>query len=215
MAVAVGTMLAAHALRWTQLWPAPMVLLALACWLVAAVWVWRYERRGVSPRLGTIAHMVFGMVIIIVAWWAISVLHHHAGGSGVLALFVLIWTADTAAYFAGRRFGRRKLAPRVSAGKTWEGVWGALIAVAAMALVVSAWIPGAGQGRFQYVLLALLTVSISILGDLTESLFKRLSGKKDSGTWLPGHGGVLDRIDSLTAAAPVYVTGLAWLGGMK
>jgi phosphatidate cytidylyltransferase len=122
----------------------------------------------------------------------------------------LIAFADSGAYFGGRQWGKRKLAPAVSPGKTWEGVFSAFAASTLVALA-AAWLFGlAGNLWPAFVVLSLVTVVFSILGDLTESMFKRQAGMKDSGTLLPGHGGVLDRIDSITAAAPVFVVGL-WL----
>jgi phosphatidate cytidylyltransferase len=130
----------------------------------------------------------------------------------VLFLAGLVWLADIGAFFAGRRWGRRKLAVHVSPSKSWEGVAGGVLAAlggAAAAIVL------VGEPIEEVpLLLALVVVTVvaSVLGDLTESLFKREAGLKDSGALLPGHGGVLDRIDSLLAAAPVFVLGLGWMG---
>jgi phosphatidate cytidylyltransferase len=127
----------------------------------------------------------------------------------LLAMMAIVWIADTAAYFTGRRFGRRKLAPSISPGKTWEGVYGALAAVAIYALLLVPLAAAAGSTRpldavatAIWVALALLLTGLSIIGDLFESQLKRQRGVKDSGGILPGHGGVLDRIDALTAAMP-------------
>ena len=120
-----------------------------------------------------------------------------------------VWIADTAAYFAGRAFGRRKLAPAISPGKTWEGVYGALAAVAAYALAL--WPAARRAGGFDdsgiaplagWIAAALVLAALSVVGDLFESLLKRQAGVKDSGSILPGHGGILDRIDALLAAMP-------------
>ncbi|MDZ7736438.1 MAG: phosphatidate cytidylyltransferase [Gammaproteobacteria bacterium] len=141
-----------------------------------------------------------------------------AGGEyWVLFLFVLIWCADSAAYFAGRSWGRHKLAAMVSPGKTLEGLGGALAAALVLVLVAAFAAPLVDRDGLVIGLavLALVTVLMSVLGDLAESLFKRLAGVKDSGSILPGHGGILDRIDSLTAAVPTFVAGLWWLGVVK
>jgi phosphatidate cytidylyltransferase len=121
----------------------------------------------------------------------------------------IVWVADSAAYFAGRRFGKRRLAPAISPGKTWEGVYGALIAVAVYALALLPFAEGAGYSAaivpasvIAWVALAMALVGLSIVGDLFESQLKRNRGVKDSGKLLPGHGGVLDRIDALLAALP-------------
>jgi phosphatidate cytidylyltransferase len=120
--------------------------------------------------------------------------------------------ADIGAYFAGRQFGRSKLAPRVSPGKTWEGVIGGLAAAAAMAFIGVEWFE---KNPVPFMSLCAIVVVASIIGDLTESLFKRHAGLKDSGSILPGHGGVLDRVDSVTAAAPVFLVGLERLGLLR
>lgn len=194
------------------------VLLALgaAWWLLALGLVVRYQRtgRGLTPSPGLRA--LAGDLILVPAWAALVALHGQEarGPAWVLFLVALVWLADIGAFFVGRRWGRRKLAVRVSPGKSWEGVAGGVLAAlagAAAAVVL------AGEPLHQVPILFVLvvvTVAASVLGDLTESLFKREAGLKDSGGLLPGHGGVLDRIDSLLAAAPVFVLGLLWLGGL-
>ena len=119
----------------------------------------------------------------------------------VLAAMAIVWIADTAAFFAGRRFGRRQLAPRISPGKTREGVIGAMLALILYASAVSAAV--VGLRIVGALLLAMALLYFSVLGDLYESWIKRVADMKDSGTLLPGHGGVLDRIDALTAALPI------------
>ena len=125
----------------------------------------------------------------------------------LLYVFVLVWAADSGAYFSGRAFGKRKLAPKVSPGKSWEGVFGGLITALVLAFVFIHFSSDALVGERNisgFVILSVATVAISVLGDLTESMFKRESGVKDSSQLIPGHGGVLDRIDSLTAAVPFF-----------
>jgi phosphatidate cytidylyltransferase len=127
----------------------------------------------------------------------------------VLFTLILVQMADIGAFFVGRRFGRHRLAPNVSPGKTWEGVIGGLIASSLVAIL--------GSSRFglplvQFLPLCLAVVAFSIVGDLTESLLKRFAGLKDSGRLFPGHGGVMDRIDSITSAAPVLCFGLLLMG---
>ena len=126
----------------------------------------------------------------------------------IIVLFSLVWGADSSAYFVGRRFGRYKLAPRVSPGKTWEGIGGAVLAGMLIGACAGWWCGLEAETGALFVVLCVVTVAISIVGDLTESLIKRHGGVKDSGSLLPGHGGLLDRVDSLTAAAPVYLLGL-------
>ena len=148
------------------------------------------------------------MLVLIPAWLALVRLHAQ-GPALMLFLLLLVVAADIGAYFAGRHFGRNKLAPRVSPGKTWEGVMGGVVGAAVVALVgVSIFHVSAAP----FIGLSLVTVLASVVGDLTESLFKRHAGVKDSGSLLPGHGGVLDRVDSVTAAAPIFLVGLERLG---
>ncbi len=153
-----------------------------------------------------------GYFVISVGWLAMMALHQQKPEL-LLFLFVLVWVADSAAYFAGKRFGRNKLAEQLSPGKTREGVLGALAGTLILSFI-GLWIWRAelqfGLAVY-FVLLCLLSALISIVGDLFESLLKRNAGKKDSGKLIPGHGGVLDRIDSLLAAAPGFMLGLYWL----
>jgi phosphatidate cytidylyltransferase len=153
-----------------------------------------------------------GLVVLVPAWVGMARLLKVEGGNGeelFLFLLVLVWAADIGAFFAGRRFGRVKLAPKVSPNKTWEGVLGGVIAGLLAAAAGAVWF---GFSPTSFVALCAAVVLASIVGDLTESMFKRFAGLKDSGKMLPGHGGVLDRIDSVTAAVPFYVLGLGWLG---
>ncbi len=192
---------------------------ALAWWTAALMWINRAESRDAPPAGGEVDSpdwrlLLIGFVVLVPTWVALVLLHRN-GTPGLylmLSLFVIVWGADSGAYFAGRRWGRRKLAPRVSPGKTWEGAGGGL-AVVVPAMAVAAWLMDYDWGNlFSFVLLGIVTAMFSIVGDLLESLMKRRRGVKDSGAILPGHGGILDRIDSLTAAAPVFVLGLLLLG---
>ncbi len=149
----------------------------------------------------------------------VNQVHLIAQGSGkgdwvelvALLVMVLVSCADIGAYFAGRSFGRHKLAPQVSPGKTWEGLLGALAVTSVVAWVAARLFLMPTEFVFNFIVLCLVTVLVSVVGDLSESMFKRMVGAKDSGGLLPGHGGVLDRIDSLTAAAPLFATGVLWL----
>jgi phosphatidate cytidylyltransferase len=193
-------------------WWFSVQLLTTLWWLVVSVvLVLRRQAIQVSGqnRPGV---LVLGCVLLLVAW--ASMLYIHAmGQSGpyvLLFLLVLIWSADSGAYFAGRAWGKRRLAPVVSPGKTWTGVAGATVAAIICAFVFWHFVDMAAR---QGILLVCVWVAwLSIGGDLWESLLKRQAGMKDSGHLLPGHGGVLDRIDSLLAAAPAFTVGLAWLG---
>lgn len=151
-----------------------------------------------------------GFLTLVPAWLAMVRLHEQAPPRALFVL-LLVWMADTAAFATGRRFGRIKLAPAISPGKTREGLWGAIVACALFALLAGWWLELDAVSWAYFVGLSLLAVLFSVVGDLFESLLKRCAGVKDSGQILPGHGGVLDRIDSLTAAAPVFMLGLYWL----
>lgn len=189
-----------------------LAAVATVCWLAAPAWLMMHAR---DPRPGPPAlRSAMGLVVLVPAWAALVALHEGAGGRAVLYLLVLVWTADTAAFFAGRRFGRRKLAPAISPGKTQEGVAGALAGGAILAFAFAAAGGMRGNQMLIFVSVSLLTVLISVVGDLLESAMKRVAGVKDSGTLLPGHGGVLDRIDSVTAAAPALVFALFGLGAL-
>lgn len=192
------------------------LILGSACgwWLLASGWLWHFQHDGHSLFPTTAAtKALLGIFILIPAWGALFILDSiPAGGQWVIFLLVLIWTADSSAYFVGRRWGRLKLADKISPGKTWEGVAGALFGSTLVALAFAGlWLQVTGLELLLFTLLCLLTVIASIIGDLLESAFKRQANLKDSGQLLPGHGGILDRIDSLTSAAPIFVMGLALL----
>lgn len=176
---------------------------AMVWWLVALAWI-----AFLPMRMNRAVAAVAGFLVLLPAWLALVRLHGRDPHL-VLFLVLVVVAADVGAYFAGRAFGKHKLAPRVSPAKTWEGVFGGLAASAVMAGVGVYWFDVTPA---PFLALCLLVVVASIVGDLTESLFKRHAGLKDSGSLLPGHGGVLDRVDSVTAAAPVFVFGLEWLG---
>jgi phosphatidate cytidylyltransferase len=189
---------------------------AMTAWWVAVTAGLLMRRTALAPVAGPRPWMpVAGLVVLAAAWSSIVALH-GAGPQGahwVLALFCLIWLADTGAYFAGRALGRRKLAPHVSPGKTWAGVVGALVVVvlAAAAVALSGLLGDVAM--LPLVGLAALVTVIAVGGDLWESRLKREAGLKDSGQLLPGHGGMLDRIDSLLSAAPVFGLGVRLIGG--
>lgn len=188
-------------------WPAlqtGLILLAVAFWLLLAP-LWLAGRWQGSQAF---LRAVVGAVVLLPTWAAL--LYLHARGPGVLlAVMAVVWIADSAAYFAGRRFGRHKLAPAISPGKTWEGIAGALVALALYAALLG----GAVALPVPSLFLAMAgLLYLSVLGDLYESWIKRVSGTKDSGSMLPGHGGVLDRIDALTPTLPAAAAMLLWLG---
>ena len=189
------------------------IFLIVAClwWLFALIVIISSQRKGSLPEQNNWLFLIVGFVVLVPAWMSILYLH-SLGSEWVLFLLALIWTADIGAYFAGRALGRHKLADKISPGKSWEGVIGGLAAILLIAMLLLPRLTGSENISAAMILLCLATALISVLGDLTESVVKRISGKKDSGNILPGHGGVMDRIDSLTAAAPIFTAGLILLG---
>ena len=190
-------------------WHWAILVLAVLWWLFVFVGLAWY-RQGLSARAsGRLLLQVAGMLTLVPAGLALTWLHAIAPLL-VLYLVLLVGAADTGAYFAGRQFGRSKLAPEISPGKTREGLFGALFLVIPVGLL-GAWLFGlVAMDALVFGLLSIVVALVSVAGDLQESVLKREAGAKDSGTLLPGHGGVLDRIDSLTAAAPVFLFGLLW-----
>ncbi len=185
-------------------------------WLPVLALVALYPR-GAALWSPTPVMMVLGWWLLVPAWAAVVEVQDQGvlGLTGPLALmFVLVWVwaADIGAFFAGRAWGRHKLAPRVSPGKTLEGLAGGLALALVLVLAAGWWWPVVPGERGMLVAVAALTVLASALGDLFESMVKRYHGIKDSGTLLPGHGGMLDRIDSVTAALPVMVASVSWFG---
>lgn len=189
--------------------------IATAWWLFSSVFVIRFRKTAeelpvVFARPDVALNLVAGVFILSGAFIGITGLHQAAqyGATYILVLLLLIWVADSAAYFAGKRFGRHKLARYVSPGKTWEGVAGAALAIVLFSVISGYVLSFEPREVLLFTVVALITLAFSILGDLIESLFKRRAGVKDSSRLLPGHGGILDRIDSLMAAAPVFFLGL-------
>jgi phosphatidate cytidylyltransferase len=184
----------------------PLLLLSLLWWCGAFVLVSRYPI-AIRRDLGAIC----GVLVIIPAWAALVALLESGedGPKYVLLVLSIVWAADIGAYFFGRRLGRTKLAPRVSPGKTWEGVIGGLCAAMGAALLGMWWLD---LSALFLLPMALSVAAISVVGDLTVSMFKRNAGLKDSGNLFPGHGGVLDRVDSVAAAVPLFALEASWLG---
>ncbi len=221
--------LAAQGVRWAYV--AVMAALLALAWclpgqgrnrLYAGVALWWLMEAGLLP--GFLANLqrrplpagavaLIGWLLVTATLTGLASLHAMPDGAlRVIFLLFLIFAADTGAYLAGRNFGKHKLAPNVSPGKTVEGAIGGLLLCTAWAVVGGAAIFAvSGENLLKLVLLSLLVAVLSIVGDLTESMFKRIAGIKDSGNILPGHGGILDRADSLLAATPVMVLGLQLL----
>ncbi|ATA20870.1 phosphatidate cytidylyltransferase [Gibbsiella quercinecans] len=184
--------------------------LSLAWWLAALLLVLFYPGSAGVWRNSRSLRLVFGLLTIVPFFWGMLALRQYdyaqnpfTGAWWLLYVMLLVWGADSGAYMFGKLFGKHKLAPKVSPGKTWEGLIGGLVTSAVISWLFGRYAP------LSVVPVTLLVCSViaalaSVLGDLTESMFKREAGIKDSGSLIPGHGGILDRIDSLTAAVPVF-----------
>ena len=197
-------------LCWSGIWPL-LWSAAVLFWLLSVYWVRHYPAETTWATVPVLSGV--GILLLAASTSAIFGLWHQSPW-WLMYLFGLVWGADSGAYFAGRAFGKHKLAPNVSPAKTLEGLAGGVLLTGVYALLVGTLaLDLSVLGLLGFLLLSVLTVAASVQGDLLESMLKRRAGVKDSGTLLPGHGGVLDRIDSLLAAAPVFALGYWWLGG--
>lgn len=182
---------------------AVILQIALIWWLCALVWTFFFP-----TRIPAVVSWLAGVLVLVPLYVAL-VLLYQAEPTVLLFALLIVWVADSGAYFAGKKFGRVKLAPAVSPGKTWEGVIGGLIAVLLLAIGWSLWLE---TNLAVLIPFCMAVACLSIVGDLTVSMFKRNTGVKDSGKLFPGHGGVLDRLDSVASAAPLVALGLGWAG---
>jgi phosphatidate cytidylyltransferase len=184
--------------RWLYIPAAVFWFAVLPLWLA---------RRWLLP--GVAGGLVVGAVVLLPTLLALVQLR-QLGAWTLVAVMAIVWAADIAAYFAGRAFGKKKLAPNISPGKTWAGAWGAVVGVLVYGFAAAAWLPPALQaGPLVFALTLVGLTALSVVGDLFESLLKRQAGLKDSSNLLPGHGGILDRIDSQTSTLPLVA--LLWL----
>jgi len=177
--------------------------IAFVWWFAAFIWTMVFP-----TRIPVAVRWLCGALVLVPLYTALIKLFGY-GPVYLLFALVIVWAADAGAYFAGKRFGRVKLAPSISPGKTWEGVIGGMLLVIVLSIAV------AYRAEVSVAVLlpfCLAVAALSIVGDLTVSMFKRTAGIKDSGTLFPGHGGVLDRVDSVAAAAPLFTLGIRWLG---
>ncbi|PVZ85362.1 phosphatidate cytidylyltransferase [Serratia sp. S1B] len=184
--------------------------LALAWWLMALALVLFYPGSAALWRHSRLLRLVFGLFTIVPFFWGMLALRQYGyeqnsftGSWRLLYIMLLVWGADSGAYMFGKLFGKHKLAPKVSPGKTWEGLIGGLVTSAVLSWLFGLYAP-LSVAPITLLVCSVIAALASVLGDLTESMFKREAGIKDSGHLIPGHGGILDRIDSLTAAVPVF-----------
>jgi phosphatidate cytidylyltransferase len=185
---------------------------SLVWWILVTILVICYPKGSRFWMQYKFVRAVMGVLVLVPCWMALNFIRSAENGTYmILFLFVLVWVADSAAYFVGRKWGKHKLAPQVSPGKSWEGLAGALIAALLVAMLQLTCFSVAYEIWPAALLLSLATVLFSIVGDLFESMMKRNANLKDAGQSLPGHGGILDRIDSLTAAAPIFTLGAVWV----
>jgi len=197
--------------EWRQ-WSVSLTMVAAIFWCMVVIFLLQLrtlERKsGPDPMLAAV-----GFLVLVGPWLAIVHLHAYSSAGPYLVLFLLllVWVADILAYFTGRRWGRAKLAPLLSPGKTRAGLYGGLAGAGLCGVLVGWWMGLPPASVLWLTLLCVVTAFISVIGDLFESLVKRRRDLKDSGQLLPGHGGILDRIDSLTAAAPLFTLGILWL----
>ena len=199
---AVGLLMALVGLKLAAFAPAVFVV-SLTWWVGALIWTFFYPT-PVPP----LVRWLGGVLVLIPLHVALLTLY-RAEPTVLLFVLLIVWAADIGAYFVGKRFGRVKLAPQISPGKTWEGVIGGLLAVTLLTVGRSFLVD---TDLAVLVPFCLAIACASIVGDLTVSMFKRNAGLKDSGALFPGHGGVLDRIDSVSAAAPLFALGVTWAG---
>ena len=188
-----------------------VLALGFVWWIIASTMAITYPKTTNLWQGSKALRHVFGFLTLIPFLWSVIILRasdisvdpYH---SAKLVLYVcfLVWAADSGAYFAGKSMGKRKMAPHVSPNKTIEGLIGGIIAALIVGWLFAGWFDIQFTSPVHMVIITLITVVISVLGDLVESMFKRVSGIKDSSNIIPGHGGILDRIDSLTAAFPVF-----------
>ncbi|HEX4909698.1 MAG TPA: phosphatidate cytidylyltransferase [Permianibacter sp.] len=207
-------------LSWpTWLWTAdnlPLLVLAAAVlfWCISPVLLWLYPARANWWRASQGGRQALGVLLLLATWIALVSLRKIGNLQdplkGALVIFyvlLLVWAADVGAYIAGKAFGKHKLAPSVSPGKTWQGFFGGLLLALVIGHFAAPLFGLSSNSEWGFRALVLVTIIASVVGDLIESLCKREAGIKDSGTLFPGHGGMLDRIDSLMAAAPVFALG--------
>jgi len=196
-----------------------LLWLAVAWWLLSAFLMCSYPNVSSFWSKHRSVRGVFGWLTLVPTWLAFMVIRtndyqadSYHGAQLLMFLFLMVWSADIGAYFVGKAFGKNKLMPNVSPGKTFEGFLGGIVVACLLVSVAAFQLNWNNEQVTTVLLVTVLITTVSVLGDLNESMFKRQAGVKDSGSILPGHGGILDRIDSLTATAPVFALCYALFG---
>lgn len=197
----------------------PVLLFSAVLWGLILIFVSHYAHVALPVKaekliMQPILALILASIVLALFWRSAVLLLHSTslGAKQLLYIIVLVWLADTGGYFAGKRWGKTKLSKAISPNKTWEGVVGAVVLGLIGAIIAYTLGLAASLGLVSWLALSLVALLISIAGDLFESVFKRSYNVKNSGNLLPGHGGILDRIDSLLAAVPVFTVGIFWLG---
>ncbi len=190
--------------------------LSIAWWSGALLLVLFYPESAALWRHSCSLRIVFGLLTVVPFFWSVFVLRQHGyeknqviGAWWLFYVMLLVWSADSGAYVCGQLFGKHKLAPKISPGKTWEGLLGGVLVCTLIFWLFARYVPMQVSANKLFIC-STVAVFSSVLGDLTESMFKREAGIKDSGNCIPGHGGILDRIDSLTAAVPIFTCLMLW-----
>lgn len=175
--------------------------------LVLCFVIHRFESNKIVLALKDFIWYVVGLIMLVAFWYSINIIRFKIGGSTqLLMLLLVVWISDTAAYFFGKKFGRTPLAVKISPNKTWEGIKAAVYSLIFFTIIEGVLLKTAFPVFLAMLLMNFLTMIAGVYGDLFESMIKRLANQKDSGNLLPGHGGILDRLDSLFFAAPCYAT---------
>lgn len=187
---------------------------AFIFWILAVVLVLIYPKASSFWGKGYLIRGAMGVMVLVPCWVAVNFIRNAENGTATLLyILVLVWFSDSAAYFVGKKWGKHKLIPEVSPGKSYEGLVGALVAVSVLVMLALYFLQMPTSVWVGVFILSIVTFLFSVVGDLFESMLKRNVGLKDSGKLLPGHGGILDRMDSLTAALPIFTLGAVWLQG--
>jgi phosphatidate cytidylyltransferase len=192
--------------------PLTILVIALLAWIGAAVAVVLFPRGETAWHQWPWIRAVTGWLLLVPFGIGLAVLHHYPQGSlWILVCCVIVWATDTGAFFVGKQIGKQPLAPLISPNKTVQGLYGGIVfALVVTLIIVFVW-PQPVLHQALFAVLALVVILVAVIGDLFESMIKRWMQVKDSGTLLPGHGGILDRIDSLTAAIPIFALGISLL----